>query len=178
MNKTFHSPYIHRLNDFKEYPKISIVIPCLNQVSYLEAAILSILEQGYPNLELVVIDGGSKDGSIEIIKKYNNYLHYWHSQPDEGQYYAIQEGFSHTSGEVMAWLGSDDMLHRNALWAVAEVFDNIPKVQWLMGNPTLIDARGLTIYSSGAPRWSRLRIMLEKSSWIQQESVFWRRGLW
>ena len=91
------------------YPKISIVTPNYNGVKYLEQTIVSVLNQNYPNLEYIIIDGGSTDGSVEIIKKYESKLSYWVSEPDMGLYHAIQKGFEKSTGEIMAWINSDDM---------------------------------------------------------------------
>src|SRR5881396_2686502 len=111
---------------------ISIVTPSYNQAAFLEETIRSVLLQGYPNLEYIVIDGGSTDGSVEIIKRYEKHLSYWQSEPDGGQYDAISQGFARTSGDLMAWLNSDDMLHRNALWSMARLFTQFPQIEWLM----------------------------------------------
>ena len=89
-------------------PTISIVTPSYNQAQFIEDTIQSVLGQGYPNLEYVVIDGGSTDGSVDIIRRYAERLKYWTSERDGGQYDAINRGFAHTTGEIMAWLNSDD----------------------------------------------------------------------
>jgi len=87
-----------------KYPKISIITPSYNQAEFLEETILSVLNQNYPNLEYMIIDGGSNDGSVEIIRKYEKYLTYWISEPDNGQYDAINKGFSRSTGDIMAWI--------------------------------------------------------------------------
>lgn len=103
-------------------PKISIVTPSFNQGIYLEQTILSILEQNYPNLEYIVIDGGSSDNSIDIIKKYEKYLSYWVSEPDKGQSDAINKGLLKASGQIFNWINSDDILEKGALFKIAEAF--------------------------------------------------------
>ena len=172
------NPTIRWNGNRDKLPKISIVTPSFNHADYLEATILSVLDQGYPHLEYVIMDGGSTDGSAEIIAKYDSYLTYWRSHPDGGQYESINEGFGHTTGEIMAWLNSDDMLHRNALWTVAKIFNKFSQTEWIMGTPTWFDANGCTVSVGQVPRWSRYRILYGNWKWIQQESVFWSRSLW
>lgn len=103
-----------------KWPKISIVTPSYNQADYLEEAIRSVLLQGYPNLEYIIMDGGSSDGSIDIIKKYEPWLTYWVSKKDNGQSSAINEGFSRATGELAGWLNSDDIFFPGAFLSVAE----------------------------------------------------------
>lgn len=102
-----------------EFPKISIVTPSYNQADYLEETILSVINQNYPNLEYIIIDGGSTDGSISIIQKYAYALKYWVSEPDHGQVDAINKGIKYCTGEIFNWINSDDYLEPNALFAVA-----------------------------------------------------------
>lgn len=164
--------------NYSKLPKISIVTPSFNQVDFIEDAIVSILEQDYPNLEYIIMDGGSSDGTVEIINKYVDRVSYWQSCPDEGPYHAINEGFNNSTGEIMGWLNSDDMLHRNALWTVAELFQQIPQVQWLCGLATNYDIQGRTTVVRKPRRWSRYKFLAGDRTYIQQESVFWRRPLW
>jgi glycosyltransferase involved in cell wall biosynthesis len=104
------------------HPKISIITPSFNQGQYIEQTILSVLGQDYPNLEYIIIDGGSTDGSVDIIKKYEKHLKYWISEPDMGQTDAINKGFSHCTGEIFNWLNSDDFLEPGALHAIAKAY--------------------------------------------------------
>lgn len=106
----------------ESYPKISIVTPSFNQGNYIEQTILSVIEQNYPNLEYIIIDGGSTDNSVDIIKKYQNHLSYWVSEPDKGQSDAINKGLHLSSGYVFNWLGSDDFLEPNILKKIGELF--------------------------------------------------------
>ena len=103
-------------------PKISIVTPSYNQGQYLEKTIRSVLEQGYPNLEYIIIDGGSTDHSVEIIKRYEKYLKYWESEADRGQSHAINKGFEHATGDLFAWLNSDDYYMDDVFQRVAEIY--------------------------------------------------------
>ena len=91
------------------YPKISIVTPSFNHAQFLEETILSVISQNYPDLEYIIIDGGSTDGSVEIIKKYEQYLTYWISEPDNGQSDALNKGFTRATGDIYGWLNSDDL---------------------------------------------------------------------
>lgn len=159
------------------YPKISIVTPNFNGGEYLEDTILSVLSQNYPNLEYIIIDGGSTDNSIDIIKKYEDQLTYWISEPDNGLYQAVQKGFDKSTGEIMAWINSDDVYHPKAFFTVAEIF-NLDGVNWLQGVPSTLDERGRTIGVSKVKRWSKFNYYTGNFHWIQQESVFWRRSLW
>jgi glycosyltransferase involved in cell wall biosynthesis len=115
----------HKL-DRDALPKISVVTPSFNQSHFLEETIQSVLEQTYPNLEYIVIDGGSTDGSVEIIKRYEKWLHYWVSEPDRGQSHAINKGFSRSTGDLLAWLNSDDLYVEGALHRISEEYKEYP----------------------------------------------------
>jgi glycosyltransferase involved in cell wall biosynthesis len=106
-----------------KYPKISIVTPSFNQGQYIEQTILSIINQGYPNLEYIIIDGGSTDNTVDIIKKYQRHISYWVSEPDRGQSDALNKGLAKCTGDIFNWINSDDYLEPNALFAVAKSFD-------------------------------------------------------
>lgn len=115
------------------YPKISIVTPSFNQGQFLEETIRSVLDQNYPNLEYIIIDGGSTDNSVEIIKKYENQLSYWVSEKDQGQAHAINKGLEHCTGEIFNWMNSDDYLEPAVLHKIAEAFSD-DQVQMVAGN--------------------------------------------
>ena len=119
--------------------KISIVTPSYNQSPYLEKTIQSVLNQNYPNLEYIIMDGGSTDGSVDIIKKYSKFITYWESNPDKGQADAIYRGFERASGDIIAWINSDDFYLDGALKAVGNYFSKYPSIEWLAGNGIIVD---------------------------------------
>lgn len=166
------------------WPKISIVTPSFNQAEFLEAAIRSVLLQGYPNIEYVIIDGKSTDSSLSIIKKYESWLSYFVSEPDNGQYDAINKGFSVTDGEIMSWLNSDDMYAPNCFKIAGQVFACLGnKVEWLSGVKMYWDGNGeiCTIFEPPEFRRRLIRMGLYQGrilGWIQQEGTFWSRSLW
>lgn len=115
------------------YPKISIVTPSFNQGRYIEQTIQSVLSQNYPNLEYIIIDGGSTDDTIDIIKKYESYISYWISEPDKGQADAINKGFSKCTGEIFNWINSDDYYEPNALLKLGKIFYQSPSITAICG---------------------------------------------
>ncbi|MBN1975115.1 MAG: glycosyltransferase [Sedimentisphaerales bacterium] len=130
-----------------EYPKISIVTPSYNQAPYLEATLKSVLTQKYPNLEYIVMDGGSTDGSVEIIKRYADRLAHWESHPDKGQADAIYRGFEISSGNIFGFLNSDDILLPGSLSIVGQYFKDHPIEEWVVGGTIYIDKNGQRLYN-------------------------------
>lgn len=161
------------------WPKISIVTPSFNQGEFLEETIKSVLSQNYPNLEYFIIDGGSTDNSVDVIKKYEKHLTYWETKPDNGMYHAIKKGFDLSTGEVMGWINSDDKIHPNSLSILGEVFNSFPKIEWLTGTPSTLDKYGRVVWVNSYLKWSKYSFLVDEyHPSIQQESTFWRKSLW
>ena len=129
-----------------EWPKISVVTPSYNQGAFLESTIRSVVEQDYPNLEYIIVDGGSEDESVDIIRQYAGNLAHWVSEPDRGQSHAINKGFERADGELLAWLNSDDMLESGALKIIAETYRNKPDAGAFVGHGTKINRRDQVEY--------------------------------
>jgi glycosyltransferase involved in cell wall biosynthesis len=160
-----------------ELPKISIVTPSFNQDRFIEETIKSVLDQNYSNLEYVIIDGDSADNSVDIIKKYEKKLHYWISEKDGGHAQALNKGFAQTSGEIMAWINSDDKYTPWAFQVVSEIFSTFPHVMWIVGFTSTWNSAGAMTTAKRCPK-NIYDFLLGNYAWIQQESVFWRRELW
>jgi glycosyltransferase involved in cell wall biosynthesis len=133
-----------RMQDGSEWPRISIVTPSYNYGEFIEETIRSILLQGYPNLEYIIIDGGSTDNTVEIIENYEQYLAYWVSEPDEGQADAINKGFQKSTGEIVAFLNSDDVYLPDALKFVANFLVERSEYDFVCGQTSFIDADSKT----------------------------------
>jgi hypothetical protein len=161
-----------------EWPKITLVTAVYNGEQYLDATIRSVLNQDYPNLEYIVVDDGSTDSTPEIIREFQDELGCTFRQPNQGLFAALNAGFARSSGEIMGWLNSSDMLQVNGLLTVGSVFRQLPAVEWITGRPTKISDSGSTIDVLPVPRWSRARFLAGANKYIQQESTFWRRSLW
>ena len=170
-----------------QYPKISIVTPCFNAVNLIDETLDSVLGQGYPNLEYIVIDGGSSDGTAEIIQKHYSKLAFFTSEKDLGQYDAINKGFKKATGDILAWLNADDLLLPKSLFTVADIFMQLPQVDWISSlQPASWDANGRLAKIDRLPGFSReafldglyLPTVTKKGYWLQQESTFWRKRLW
>jgi glycosyltransferase involved in cell wall biosynthesis len=169
-------------------PTITVVTPSFNRKEYLAETMESVLGQGYPELEYIVVDGKSTDGSAELIEKRAADLAWWVSESDNGAWEAINKGFTHGSGEVMGWLGSDDLLMPWSLSIVGEIFATFPEIEWLTTQiPMMCDEDGRPVESFRLDAYSADEFFrgsnLPFAGWkaagfIQQESTYWRRSLW
>ena len=160
-----------------ERPLVSIVTPSFNQVAYLEEAMRSVLDQDYPRVEYILIDGGSTDGSPEIIKRYAKRLSFWTSESDRGQAYAINRGFVNARGKYMAWLNADDRLKTNAISEAVAFLESHPNVGMVYGDADFIDAQGRTIGRFAARQTNYVRLRRGYVH-IPQQAAFWRAELW
>ena len=159
------------------FPMISIVTCSYEQGRYLEHAMRSVLDQDYPALEYILIDGGSVDGSVEIIKRHAPALAYWVSESDSGQTDALIKGFEQSHGEICGWLCSDDLLLPGALQAVAEYFCVNPGVLAAYGDALWIDADGRLLRAKKEMDFNRF-VFLHDHNYVPQPSMFWRSDLY
>ncbi|MCL4460018.1 MAG: glycosyltransferase [Chloroflexi bacterium] len=165
----------------KNYPKISVVTPSFNQAAFIERTIKSILRQNYPDLEYIIMDGGSTDGTVEILKKYEDKI-IWKSEKDRGQAHAINKGLALATGDILAYLNSDDAYEDKTLLKIAEFFQRHPETKWIYGKCRIVDESSreirhwitayknffLTRYNYGA---------LLVLNFLSQPAVFWRRQI-
>lgn len=158
-------------------PTISIVTCSFQHGRFLESAIRSVLEQGYPALEYIIIDGGSSDDSVEIIKRYESALACWVSEPDHGQTDALIKGFGRATGDIFGWLCSDDLLLPGALHAVTDFFVAHPQVLAAYGNALWIDGDGRFLRPKKEVAFNRF-LFLHDHNYVPQPSMFWRRELY
>lgn len=167
-----------KMPDGRPWPKISIVTPSYNQGQFIEETIRSVLLQGYPNLEYIIIDGGSTDNSVEIIKKYSSWLTYWISEPDQGQSHAINKGFEKATGEIYAWLNSDDKYLLGAFKSVSEWAVANPGTGAFAGSAQRIDRNGRVVFERRPPGLSFEEILNWNRHYLPQASCFFRRDAW
>src|SRR5512140_693590 len=160
-----------------QLPLVSIVTPSFNQAQFLESTIRSVLDQDYPNIEYILVDGGSTDGSAEIIRKYADRLAWWVSEKDRGQTDAINKGFSHATGSIHAWLNSDDTYKPHAIAEAVEFLQTHPEIGLVYGDADYIDKQGRVIGRFKAAQ-TDLRRLLQGYVHIPQPSSFWRGDLW
>jgi regulator of replication initiation timing len=164
-------------------PRISLVTPSYNQADYLETTIRSVLQQNYPNLEFIIIDGGSTDHSLDIIHYYASHLTAWVSEPDGGQSHAINKGMAKATGEILGWINSDDFLLPGALHHVAQALQGAIRKEAIA--PAWGVGRTLMVEPSGQPTYCRMPLDITYEGvlnwlfhWFPQQSTFWTRSLW
>ena len=157
-------------------PKISIVTPSFNQGQFIEETIRSVLDQNYPNLEYLVIDGGSTDQTIDIIRKYETQLSYWESEKDRGQVHAINKGLARTTGDIFAYINSDDIYLPGTFATVANYFDEHPRSEWICGDTQMFgEGRETEVVRAVVPKSAAHCL-----SWAYtapQPGQFWKREL-
>ena len=158
-------------------PLVSIVTPSFNQAPYLEATIQSVLGQGYPRLEYIIIDGGSTDGSLEIIRRYARRLAHWSSEPDSGQTEAINKGFARAKGNVLAWLNSDDLYLPGAVREAVEFLEKYPEIGLVYGDADFVNDAGEVVGRFPARQTSSARLRRGYVH-IPQQASFFRASLW
>ena len=156
--------------------KISIITPSFNQVEFLERTLLSVLDQGYPNIEYIVIDGGSTDGSVDLIKKYEHRLAYWVSEKDRGQAHAINKGLERATGDWVAWQNSDDLFYPGAFSQLAEAAQANRRVKLIIGNMRLVDTHDCVMREMKyvKPSYESLR---SEGMVLTNQAAFWQRNL-
>lgn len=178
-------------------PRISIVTPNHNYGHFLEATILSVVNQNYPDLEYIVMDDGSTDDSVRVIQRHAHRLAHWETHPNQGQYKTITAGFARSTGEVMGWINSDDMHLPWTLRLVGEIFDQFPEVEWISTlQPGFWDWQGHPLEFASLSGFSKEAFLdgryfspfgarvvgidpgVPCQGCVQQESTFWRRSLW
>jgi glycosyltransferase involved in cell wall biosynthesis len=158
-------------------PIVSIITPSFNQANYLEVTIRSVLGQDYPRIEYIIVDGGSTDGSVDVIKKHEGRLAWWVSEQDKGQTDAINKGFNRANGEILAWLNSDDTYNPGAISAAVKFLTENPDVAMVYADCDFINEQGAVIgkFNSAQTDYRRLR---EGYVHIPQQTMFFRANYW
>jgi glycosyltransferase involved in cell wall biosynthesis len=158
-------------------PLVSIITPSFNQARYIAATIESVLTQDYPNIEYIIVDGGSTDGTVEIIKKHAGRIAWWVSEQDKGQTDAINKGFGRAQGQILAWLNSDDTYEPGAISAAVKYLQEHPEVGMVYGDCNFINETGRVIGKFGAAQTDQ-RLLRQGYVHIPQQTMFFRADLW
>jgi glycosyltransferase involved in cell wall biosynthesis len=160
-----------------DLPLVSIITPSFNQARYIEATIRSVLTQDYPRIEYIIVDGGSTDGTVEVIKKFEGRIGWWVSEPDKGQTDAINKGFARAKGDILAWINSDDTYEAGAVSAAVQFLQGHPEVGMVYGDCNFINESGRVIgkFNSAQTDHHRLR---QGYVHIPQQTAFFRAELW
>jgi glycosyltransferase involved in cell wall biosynthesis len=166
------------LHQTDHWPKISVITPSYNQGKFIEKTIRSVLLQRYPNLEYIVIDGGSTDNTVSIIEKYSDYMTYRVSEKDNGQAHAINKGFGRATGEIYAWLNSDDYYLPGALFKVAQEFQKHPEAGVIVGTGHKVLENGRVVYTPKIPELNYNAFLNWSYSHFMQPSCFFRSAVW
>jgi glycosyltransferase involved in cell wall biosynthesis len=169
-----------QMSESIDYPSISVIVPSYNQGQYIEETLVSIIDQKYPNLEILVLDGGSTDDTVEVLKKYERHLYYWHSKADRGQADAINHGMKLSSGEIVCWLNSDDMYLPGALLDIGQrLRGRTDQYHLIYGKTNLVKQVGQKYHAFGCQTACPFnQFMLTYEDFISQPSSFWTRPLW
>ncbi len=165
----------YRARGLDSGPKVSIIMPSFNQVQFIERSLLSVLNQNYANIELIVVDGGSTDGTVEVIKKYASHIHYWISESDKGQSDALNKGFGKATGEVVGWLNSDDLYLPGAIASAVEEFEANREVTVVFGDWWTIDSEDNVIEELPAFDFNLEHFVYEGFTHNSQ-GMFWKRS--
>ncbi len=155
-------------------PRITVVTPSFNQAEFLERTILSVLNQNYPNLEYIIIDGGSTDGSVDIIRQYEDKLAFWVSEPDRGQTDAINKGLRRATGKWIAWQNSDDIYYPGVFEDLATVVEDNPQVGLVIGDMMLIDENDIQLRDIRYVTPS-YKALLAEGMLLANQAAFWKR---
>jgi glycosyltransferase involved in cell wall biosynthesis len=160
-----------------DLPLVSIVTPSFNQARYIEATMQSVFAQDYPRIEYMVVDGGSNDGTVDLIKKHEDKIAWWVSEKDKGQTDAINRGFERANGEILAWLNSDDTYEQGAVSAAVKFLQEHPEVGLVYGDCNFINEEGRVIGRFNSAQTDH-RLLRRGYVHIPQQTAFFRAGLW
>lgn len=158
----------------RQLPKVSVVMPAFNQVNFIERTLLSILNQNYPHLELIVIDGGSTDGTVEVLERYREHIAYFYSGPDKGQSDALNHGFSKATGEIFAWMNSDDLYLPGAIYSAVAAFESSPSASVVFGDWWSVDSDDAILDVNHAFDFNMGHFLYEGFH-LNSQAMFWRR---